>query len=169
MRKEEIVGLAVRIFALYLVLTAVTGLGTFIAFNETGLPGTMPRAAMVAVVAIPLALALLLWFFPLTVAHKLLPPMTADAAPTRLGPGEYQVVAFSVLGMWVLAEQLPAMISWIGVAIYVHGEEADLMTAREIGRLASTVAGLGIGFWLLFGARGLVGLLRSVRSAGDVQ
>jgi hypothetical protein len=169
MKKEEIVGLAVRIFALYLAVSAVTGLGTFMALSETGLPGTMPRAAMVAVVVIPLMLALLLWFLPLTVAHKLLPVMPPDEARSKAGAAEYQAVALSVLGMWVLAEQLPTLLYWVGVAVYVHGEEANVLTAREYGKIASTVAGLGIGFWLLFGARGIVGVLRSVRNAGAVQ
>lgn len=169
MKKEEIVALAMRIFALYLAISTIGGLSAFMAASESGAPGEMPLAALIGVVIIPVALALVLWFLPLTIAHKILPRMAGGTEPSQAGPAEYQAVAFSVLGMWVLAEQLPSLFYWLGLVIYMHGQEADLLTAREYGRIASTAAALFIGFWLLFGARGIVGLLRAARAAGARQ
>lgn len=166
MKKEEIVGLAVRLFALYIAISILGNVGKLVAYMRFGTSGDISPGVLVPAIGIPLAVALILWLVPLTIARKLLPVTKAAPKERRPTLAEYQAVAFSVLGMWMLAEHLPAVFSWIGYALYLNANPSASLTEYEYGKLAATVGGIVIGFWLLFGARGFVGLLRNARSAG---
>ena len=168
MRKEEIVGLAVRIFALYVVISTLGNLGRLIEFSKMGSTQDLSLTFLVPAISVPLLVALSLWLLPLTVARKLLP--TAAATPeneAQATPAEYQVAAFSILGMWALAQYLPTVFFWLGYAFYLNAHPEQSLSPNDYGRIFSTVGGIVIGFWLLFGARGLVGILRYARTAGS--
>ena len=167
MNKEEMVGLAVRLFAVYLAITTLANLGSLIAFSKMGATQEVSFGFLAPAVGIPVGVAISLWLWPLSVARKLLPE-NKDETPeeSHATLAEYQAVAFSVLGMWLLVEYLPTLFYWFGYAFYLNGHPGESFTAKDYGKAISTVFGLVIGLWLLFGARGIVGLVRYARSAG---
>lgn len=167
MKKEEIVGLAVRMFAIYIAISTLGNLGNLIAFSKMGATQEVTFGFLAPAVGIPLVVAVLLWLFPLTIARKLLPKTTEETpGKSQVTLAEYQAVAFSVLGMWLLAEYIPTVFYWFGYARYLNSHPDVSLTLKEYGKVASTFGGIIIGLWLLFGARGIVGILRYARSAG---
>ena len=85
----------------------------------------------------------------------------------RVDAQELQVVAFATIGLWAIVSSISRFISsatW-GVRNYLSSsEESSLFTL--ISQLASPVILLCLGFWLLFGARGIVQLLYKLRNVG---
>jgi hypothetical protein len=118
---------------------------------------------------IPLLLAaLLMWIFPLTIAGTILPKIKTSGRSVPLRVNEIQVVAFSILGLWVLSTAVPDIFYWSTFVYLAKGINFSLKP-EHIGNVVATVIELIIGFWLLFGARGLRGLVRLTRSSGTAR
>jgi hypothetical protein len=160
----QIVALGVRLFSIWLVLYLFghsPGLWTFIEHGESG------SGSFVVAVSAVLALAAVgLWFFPLAVARKLLPKATLDQ-PTPLPVEEVQRAGFCLLGLWVLTESVPDLV-YYGVAFAASKSPSALMSFEKntYANVAHSIAEFVIGVWLLLGARGLLAVLRRVRTAG---
>lgn len=169
MSREDIVAVAARLFAIYLVvmtlrfvLSLVSIAGT--AFGDPS-PGLAAIGLSVAATLLPLAIAAYLWFFPVTVARKLLPSMR-DSGPSLPGsPRLLQEVAFSVLGLWLLASALPDVLYWAAMLNFRSDPAYGglVLSADEKASMVATGFELVLGIALLLGARGLVGALYRLR------
>ena len=120
MRKEEIIGLAVRLFALYIAISTLGNIGNLIAFSKMGATRDISLGFLIPSIVVPLVVAGLLWLVPLIVARKLLPRTTEKPQESPATPAEYQVIAFSVLGVWVLAQYVPTVFYWLGYAFHLR-------------------------------------------------
>jgi hypothetical protein len=122
-----------------------------------------------AIVLFPILAAILLWFFPLTVAGKLIPDTKPEELPIALSGTEIETVAFSILGLWILATAIPDIFHWatFGYLVKASGVGRAQLTPENIGNIVGTVVELVIGFWLLFGSKGIAGLIRRYRYAGS--
>jgi len=166
--KEQIVGLAVRLFALFLgvyVLRYGSGLIPYLADSSTF---TISLTYLILVVLCPVLAAVLLWMFPLTIAAKLIPDIKKQEPPKAIDSAEIEVVAFSILGLWVLANAIQDAFHW---ATYVYIIKNSVtpkveLTPENIGNIVATVVELVIGLWILFGSKGVIGFLRRMRYAG---
>ncbi len=166
MQKEQIVGLAVRLFAIFLVVYTIR-------YGSSLLPMTRPpnnvSFLLLAGFTVPLLLAaLLLWIFPLTIAGTILPEIKTSGSSVPLEVGEIQIVAFSILGLWVLSTAVPDIFYWSTFVYLAKGIEFSL-TPEHIGNIVVTVIEIIIGVWLVFGAKGLRGLRRLVRISGTAR
>src|SRR5690242_12145211 len=72
MTPQQIVGAAVRLFAIWLVMVAIQAAGT------SAQPGTQSTIAPYVFSALFLVVAIFLWLFPLVVAHRLVPRTKFD-------------------------------------------------------------------------------------------
>jgi hypothetical protein len=165
MTNAQIVGLGVRLFAIWLfvyVLQLAPNLWVFTHRDGDTIMMTMG----VITPALLVLVAVALWFFPLTVASKLI-PRSALAQSTSLPIEDLQQCGFLLLGLWVLSNAIPSFVRYVFFLYYFLGPHATLDLGTNIpgGMLFSSVQ-LIIGIWLLFGARGLLGLLRWARRAG---
>jgi hypothetical protein len=127
--------------------------------------GSAAITVVIAAVGV-LAFAIALWMFPLTVARKLLPKETLDE-PTRLPMGQIERAGFCLLGLWVLTNAIPGLFYYAVMVYHFTGPDArhELRTENLAGLLHNVIE-FGLGVWLLFGARGLLGLIRWARTAG---
>lgn len=85
----------------------------------------------------------------------------------RVDAQELQVVAFATIGLWAIVSSISRFISsatWVARDSLSSSEESSLFVL--ILHLASPVILLCLGFWLLFGARGIVQLLYKLRKVG---
>lgn len=166
MTNAQIVGLGVRLFSIWLALYVLSVLPNMWSFAGRGLGDSAGAGIVGLVLVLMAAAALLLWMFPLTVARKLI-PRTALDQPTLLPFEQVQSVGFSLLGLWCLADAIPKVLWWC-VTIYhsTRPEPRLVLEPANYASLAQTIAELVIGIWLLFGARGLLGILRWARTAG---
>lgn len=112
-------------------------------------------------------LCALLWFFPASLATKLLPSakneVVSDGPP---GPQDWLAVGTIGIGIWLLSGAILDAFYWsIFVGMNPFG---DFSTLDADGKAAVITTGFQIllGVWLIVGGRGLAALLWKVRTGG---
>jgi hypothetical protein len=165
MSREDIVAIASRLFAVYLLVISFrffAGLFQAGALNGFGAAGLV---ALVLVAVAPLLVAALLWFFPLSIASQLLPVMRSRPEPLKASAVQVQEIAFSVLGLWILATALSDATYWVAATIQWSSLPADVATGYWDDKAAmfATFVEILIGAWLVIGSRKLADLLHRFR------
>jgi len=168
MTSAQVLGLGVRLFAIWLVVSLLRHVPGIWQFNVSDVAGgsSSTNVVIVVVAVLILALAAWLWFFPLTVANKLI-PRSSRTDHIHVPIEQAESVGFSLLGLWVLASSVPDSFYWIFMAYQASRPNSILeLRASEYSYMVATVVEVILGIWLLFGAKGLRGLLRWARTAG---
>jgi hypothetical protein len=166
MGNAGIVALGVRLFCIWLAVYLLRQMPGLWMLTTDNIPD---RKAAIGVAILTVLLALLvvvLWRFPLLVARKVFPlALSDDSAPLTLD--QAQRVGFCLLGLWLLTEAIPRAV-YAAIMIYysTRPNAAVELQPQNYAAMAQTFAELCLGLWLLFGASGLVGLLRWARTAG---
>ena len=167
MRAVQIVGVGIRLFAIFIAIFVFRFAVAF--FPQAGELSTGWLVATVAfTIVVPLFIAVYLWYFPLTVAGKLLPTLRAEESLPLLTTSEFQAVGFSLIGLWLLATTLPQIVYW-SVFVYssTQPESAGLvLSPSQIGSIWAAGLQFALSIFLLFGGKGLAGLVRRARYAG---
>lgn len=152
MTPQQIVGLAVRFFSIWLVVLALQILGYGNGLNsQPGIEETQVHYLLSAVVFL---LAILLWFFPMFVAHKLIPKTQFDNV-LRLPVHETVVVACIIFAMWLfLAKVLPALAFYIPLFVVMVHDKQPIANSEEFHfmRLVPIAIELVVAFVLMFKA-----------------
>lgn len=168
MTKEQIVGLAVRLFAIFLFVYGIRSVPSIVRLSDFYVFPIQAWLFIGIYILIFISFSILLWFFPITVARKLLPLEDKKVEEKPATASDVELVAYSILGLWVLSRAVPDMFYWI-VAISARPPEFHTFTISHkwYAAIVSTIIELVIGFWFLFGAKGLRGLIRKLRYAGS--
>jgi hypothetical protein len=166
MTGAQIVGLGVRLFAIWLVVSVVRHAPGMWRFNSSLEGSSSVYVATVVVGVLLVIFAAMLWFFPLTIAKTLI-PSSAQTDYVQVPLDQAQSVGFTLLGLWVLAGGIPDSFYWLFM-IYQASIPKSMfeLRANDYAYVVSTAVEVILGIWLVFGARGLRGLLRWARSAG---
>ncbi|MCL2075262.1 MAG: hypothetical protein FWH15_02250 [Betaproteobacteria bacterium] len=153
MTPQQIVGLFVRLFAIWLVVQALQLVGVGIEINRQPLQeqwaGYYYTSAIVVVVAAAL------WLFPMVVAHKLIPRTQFDNV-LRVPAHEAAIVACIVLGLWLfVARALPLLTHYFTVAALLWKNHISVYEAEVANpaRLIEGVVTLLVCGFLTFKAR----------------
>lgn len=118
MTPQQIVGLAVRIFSIWLIVGAFQTFGIASAMNaQSNHPGA---TAVYLIVLLPLLLAAFLWLFPMLIAHKLV-PRTHDTNTLRMPAREAAAAASAIIGLWLLISVIPQLVANFSVAVFLGG------------------------------------------------
>ncbi|OQA33805.1 MAG: hypothetical protein BWY57_00945 [Betaproteobacteria bacterium ADurb.Bin341] len=148
MTPQQIVGLAARLFALWLVVIALQIFGIATAmnqqFNQSG------AFALYFMPALPLLLAVFLWSFPMFVAHKIV-PRTHDSNTLRLPAREATAAASAIIGIWVLISMLPHLVASGGIAFFGGGTQvlATYFTPERTLQLLAVALQCAFGLFLV--------------------
>ncbi len=165
MSREDIIAVASRLFALFLLVVAVRSGSLVFAFSDIDSKSLI--LSVFAGVGVPLAAAGLLWFFPLGVARKLLPVMRDEGAKLSSDRAGLMEVGCTVLGLWLLASGVSQALHWglYLLLLQTEGFEQPLSAANvaAIGRALFEVI---FALWLLLGYEGILGAIRRVRMVG---
>ncbi len=166
MTHAQIVGLGVRLFAVWLAVYLMRHVPGLWSFNVRDFEDPGAATAVIVVAVVMALIALLLWIFPLSVARKLVPKTALDQ-PTTLPVEQVQSVGFALLGLWVLTRAIP-QVFFYAVMIYHANrpQSAFALEPRNYASMAYTFVELALGIWLVLGAKGLRGVLRWARTAG---
>lgn len=164
MAREDLVAVAVRIFAVFLLVTVARSFPSAMALLDQ--PESRLSLVLVGVVlAGSLSVCAVLWFFPLTIARRLLPAMREPRSETAMSGPVALSVGLTLLGVWVLAYALPDALYWatlfllsrqVGAAYVPWGYE-------QIASVVTTVAELALAAWLIFGSSGIKRLILRYR------
>ena len=121
MTPQQVVGLGVRLFAIWLALIGLP----YVVYIPLSLArqhidfGTTPYLIGAGFFIV----AVLLWIFPMVVAHRLIPRTTFDNVIT-VSPSEAAKVGCCLLGLWLLIKSGPALVSFLFRGFLVAGEGA---------------------------------------------
>jgi hypothetical protein len=181
MTQREIANLCCRVLAVFVL---VQGLREFPALAHFLLPlsegfsystpAVIYRLMQAARPLVLCAAGLFLWKWSYVVAawmagHDLQDaPDEREIAPTAATRSEIHAIAFSTLGLWVLTQSVPlglgyaAQIALVGWSGRGTDDQNQWWTLAVIEVLVRTI----IGLYLLFGASGLVNVLRRGRGVG---
>lgn len=163
----QIVALGVRLFSIWLAVYVLQAIPGMWALYTNASPNGSGKAAVIIIAIAMMLVVLVIWFWshPITVARKLLPPSTLEQ-PTALPMEQLQRVGFCLLGLWFLTAAVPNAFYEATIYLAARADSTAVFRARDYADMVEVVVQLGIGIWLLFGARGLLGLIWWARTAG---
>mgnify|MGYP000271129796 CR=1 FL=1 len=98
MRKEQVVGLALRLFAIFLLIQALRQAAVLIPYLADSATVRVSLGLVLVSTLVPIAIAAFLWLLPLTIATKLIPGVSAKEPRSTLTATDIASVAFPVLG-----------------------------------------------------------------------
>ena len=93
-------------------------------------------------------------------------PDEPDSNPKRVGAKDLQVVAFATIGLWAIISSFSKLISAIAWIAFRYPSATDEFVLRNTVQVIGPLILLCVGFWLVFGARGIVQLLYKLRNVG---
>lgn len=148
MTPQQFVGLAVRLFSIWLILLTLQTFG--IAHALSGQMESKTGLALYAIPVLVLLVAVFLWNFPMAVAHKLV-PRTHDANTLKIPVRETVAAASAIIGVWVIIAAFPHLMATFGVFFLTDPREFYGMyfTPERIHQLLTTVVQVGFGFFLI--------------------
>jgi hypothetical protein len=120
-------------------------------------------------VAVQLLVCAALWFFPFTIASKLLPSHGAQSEPKIAHSMlDWQTLGVICIGLWALARAVPDVVYWATfMNISFSGDSGvSELSPDQKASLISTVVEIAVGLWLILGAKGFAALLFKIRTAG---
>jgi hypothetical protein len=126
MTPQQLVGIAVRLFALWLAISSTRFL-LAIPLSLEANHVESGTGASYFVGGVYLVVALILWFFPMWVAHRLVPHTRFE---NRLSPTSFDLarVGCSILGIWLLSRALPSVV-WFMFRSYLADSSEPLFSS----------------------------------------
>ena len=148
MTPHQIIAVALRLFAVWLGLQALTALPSFFTLNGFHSPNFGWMTFMLAITAVVI---FVLWVFPRTIAGKLLPPSEPQPASSAT-PDVWLAVGCTLLGLWTLITTVPRLVydsfAFNSMSYYEDRSQLRQWVIYNLLRLAIAV-------WLLLGAKGV--------------
>ncbi|MEW6276602.1 MAG: hypothetical protein AB1556_16015 [Bacillota bacterium] len=178
MTSKDIARLSCKLFSIYTLINAIKSLNYFVVLPLQGKSGTGMIATTLILTALPSTLlfasGIILWLYAGKLANYLVPDKMPDKDPpsggSQIRVEDIQAVAFSVVGIFILVDAAPKLIQIVFNIILLsklqHAIPGDWVNFTTITRIVELVIQLILGFWLFFGSRGIVGLLKRLREAG---
>jgi hypothetical protein len=166
--REDIVAIASRLFAIFIGVTALRTIGTTFGVAYQSGSAILPSAYFYLAIILTTALSasLFLWFFPLSIARKLLPVMKEPQPSVTWQSGNAMELALAVLGFWILADAIADAFYWASFYFFVHqatGTGFETIGAAEKAEMIVTVIELVLGSWFVLGHRGVATLFNRIR------
>ncbi len=167
MSREDIVAVAVRLFAIFMFFTIVRAIPVAIESYspETGLQWMIPH---LSVLFFWLIVSAFLWFMPLVVARRLLPVMKEPRSEQNIDASIALSLGLTLLGVWFLANALIDGIYWMAVLARVKQtyDTSFEWNHVQIASVFTTAAEIVLAFWLLMGTAGIKRALYRFRLGG---
>ena len=106
-----------------------------------------------------------LWFFPLTVARKLLPVMREPLAEKPIDSSIALSLGLTLIGVWLLAYALVDGVYWL--TLVIRTQQIDMTyfewSDEQIAGMVATIVELVISAWLILGSSGIRRLIYRFR------
>jgi len=186
MTKKEIVSLSLKLAGIYCLIMAITHLAYAIpsvvsSLRRQGLGFWDMLISIAPFVSLLLSLTpfvLLLLFgvyliFSNKLPSKIASSMIQEEKTTSFTFQDIQVLAFSIIGVWLLASAIPNLIQPIVQIIVVHSTSQRPVSVFQnsfyISQIVTAVLKLALGIYLFSGGKGLVKLWQKFQSTRDMK
>lgn len=138
MTPQQFVGLGLRLFAIWLLIAAVQNVAYIPAVLD-GVGAGDNRVKSYAVVIAYVAAAVLLWLFPMWIAHKLL-PRTRFENHLQIHAAEAARVGCALIGLWLFAQGLLSNLWFVLWALLFSGQQSVFVTLGKDAQLDLLIA-----------------------------
>ena len=177
MKKEDFAFIGCRLMALYWAVEAIHSASSFFAMGlwQINLYESDPTVNLIPLLLTALIvlflwfgtalIALFLWFGAAPITRFLLPASTEKSPSDKVTLRQAQSIAFAAIGVLILSNALPQITGML-YQIYSLSQKDAQFSAYLQPQMAGLVCQLLLGILLLFGSRGLSGLLHYLRNAG---
>ncbi len=169
MKREEIVVVVLRLFAAAIaiwILRDAPGMVTYLYQGDLGVEAISVILGFIIFVIIGLGL----WWFPHTIARRLLAGSRTDAEEVSesWSPEVLEQVGFTILGMYLLFSGISRLFYWSFFLYAAKNYKGGPFDPSFGSWAALFTAGIQIAFslWLILGASGISGMIRKFREAG---
>ena len=173
---KDLAGLSCKVLAVYTLVLAFQSLNHFailpVSIMENfpaGVTALLVMAAFIPSILL-LTLAAILWFRADRFAGHMAPGKNTSGEKPAVRGEDLQVIAFSVVGVLVLAGAVPELFQFVSSLVLQRSLQyhpfSETVSVDTVSRAIGLAVRLVIGFWLLLGARGLAGLFKTLREAG---
>ncbi|MCF7221867.1 hypothetical protein [Marilutibacter chinensis] len=164
MSREDFIAVATRLFAVYILFVTIGNIpGMVVGISQPG--GGTWFWLYLLVAAFALCIIGLLWFFPLTVARKLLPVMREPRSEQALDASTAFSIGITLIGLWFLATGLADGVYWL--TFWFRLGQMDVVDVELLGEhvagMAATGAQLLIAMVLMLGSGGIRRLIYRYR------
>ena len=168
MTSRQFVALGVRLFCIWLAIYILRYAPGFWLLDRQMSSVAHDVMPLIIGTLTLVAIVVALWLFPLTVARKLLPRSAQDQPISLPAHEQIERAGFCLLGLWLLTQAIPSVV-FEGFVFYLYTRPGSILGLRpqEYAALARALVELGLAIWLLFGATGLLGIVRWARTAGS--
>lgn len=169
MLAKDLGNLAFKIFGIYFIVQGLIALSHLAVFSVSNDPNSWLwlTVAALAPIIVPVVAGLLLLVFSQPLSQKLFGSIKSPVS-WNITIEQLQAVAFSVVGVFVLALSAPRLVN-LAVYYALVPSETHMpaeRTAITYSQIAALILQFIIGLGLLFGSKGVVGLLRYFRQLG---
>jgi hypothetical protein len=162
--REDFVAVAARLLSIYILFGILQGVPSALQVMFAG-----QDVAWGALFAFFLALGALLcaflWFFPLTVARKLLPVMSEPRSEEAIDASIALSLGLTLLGAWFFANALIDTSYWLVYLFRSRQVEGGALhwSHEQVAHMVATVVELVVALWLLLGSGGIKRLIYKFR------
>jgi hypothetical protein len=181
MLQKDFAIIAVRLLALYVIVLTAFSLPNYINFAGSNISADPTGRAVLLTGLIGLVLDLILglglWFYSPSLANLITkglsePPQIKE----EFTLDRIQVVAVSLAGLFILSSAIPALFEVIVSYQFPETNPRYVRSISAMGKMKPEIpvvdlvmvgVKLGLGFWFLLGANGIVAVVRGVWAMGN--
>jgi hypothetical protein len=155
---HQIVAVAFRLFAIWLFLRALSWVPAF--FGGSG--SHTPYVYLAFLLALSAVIIFALWYFPLTIAGKLIPSRPAQSQPPTT-PDTWLAIGCTLIGLWTLTTTIPQLV----YSLFVLNVTSSYDDRSQLYQtLVYHGVQLAMAVWLVLGGNGVGKIFRWAQSAG---
>jgi len=168
MSPQQIVAVGSRLLAAWLVARLPGEVNQLYWFIATGVDANSASLVFFTACALLLEilLVLALWFFPLTVARRLLRASSSET-PATSSPDLWLGMGCALIGLWLLTSSVPSLVLNAYVLVGATDNYATTSIRHDVTHnVFYHTAQIAIALWLILGARGFRELFWWARNAG---
>jgi len=151
MSPQQIVAVFARLLAVWIVIH-LPSQASEIVFLSRGDADRGMRVFLVGGLAVEIFVSLALWFFPLTIARKLL-RSSSEERPPPSSSDVWLGMGCALIGLWLLATSLPALVINVFILGSAIGSSGDISSSVR-QNVFYYLAEVAIAAWLILGAAG---------------
>lgn len=169
MKPQHIVATCLRCLAIIWLLYSLSRINGILSYVRSDTYVSINTAVVWFLVVLQIVACAALWFFPMTIASKLIPggvPQEVAAEPPQLA--DWQTLSLICIGLWGLAHTIPDIVYRLTLAGLTFGDDDryEILSPQQKAGLVSSMVELAISLWLVLSAKGLAAFLYKVRTAG---
>jgi hypothetical protein len=163
---QQILIVLIRLFAIIWSLHVLGQIAAGVVLERIGVAGE--ALAIWVLVAAQFVACAFLWFFPATLASKLLRSGNVPVSSTAVPVSEWQALALVTVGVFALTRAIPNASYWaimLTTGSPLEPNDADLGFEQKVSAFAALLE-LLIGLWLVLGSAGIRSAIFRLRGAG---